>query len=222
MAGLFITFDGLEGSGKSTQIQRLKEWLEQAGHEVVATREPGGTDNAETLRNLLVSGDTAAWSPVSECLIMNAARSDHLERLIRPALAEGKIVLCDRFMDSTRAYQGGGGKLPMADILAIERSVVGETVPDVTFLFDLDPAIGLGRAGKRNAGHDNSGHGEGGQASEDRFERKGPEYHAAVRDVFRQIATDEPDRCILIDAALPIDSVTLALHKALQSRGIPG
>nr|WP_205967406.1 dTMP kinase [Aquisalinus luteolus]GGH96056.1 thymidylate kinase [Aquisalinus luteolus] len=211
MAGLFITFDGPEGSGKSTQIIRLKEWLEEAGHEVVVTREPGGTDNAETLRDLLVSGDTASWSPVSECLIMNAARADHLERLIRPALAGGKTVLCDRFMDSTRAYQGGGGKLAMDDILAIERSVVGETVPDITFIFDLDPAIGLERAGKRNA------HG-----GEDRFERKGLNYHEAVRTVFRDIATAEPDRCVLIDAAQPIDDVTSTLHKVLQSRGIPG
>lgn len=217
MAGFFISFDGLEGSGKSTQIACLKEWLEQAGHEVIVTREPGGTGNAETLRNLLVSGDTASWSPISECLIMNAARADHLERLIRPALADGKIVLCDRFMDSTRAYQGGGGKLPMADILTIERCVVSETVPDVTFLFDLDPATGLERAGKRNAGQ-----GKGGQAGEDRFERKGLEYHEAVRAAFRQIATDEPDRCILVDASQSVDDVTLALREALQSRGIPG
>jgi len=212
MAGLFITFDGLEGSGKSTQILRLKDWLTAAGHEVVVTREPGGTDNAETLRHLLVSGDTASWSPVSECLIMNAARADHLERLIRPALGEGKIVLCDRFMDSTRAYQGGGGKLPMEDIMAIERSVVRETVPDITFIFDLDPAIGLERAGKRNSE----------QGGEDRFERKGLEYHEAVRKTFRDIAASEPDRCVLIDAAQQIDDVTHTLRKALQSRGIPG
>ena len=213
MAGLFITFDGPEGSGKSTQIARLKDWLGQAGRDVVTTREPGGTDNAERLRSLLVSGDTGAWSPVAECLIMNAARSDHLEHLIRPALEVGSIVLCDRFMDSTRAYQGGGGRLAMTDILAIERSVVGETVPDITFIFDLDPAIGLERAGKRNTG-------QGG--SEDRFERKGLEYHEAVRNSFRQIAQDEPDRCILIDAARPVDAVTQALREALQSRGIPG
>lgn len=212
MGGLFITFDGLEGSGKSTQIIRLKDWLEQAGCQVITTREPGGTQNAETLRNLLVSGDTASWSPVSECLIMNAARADHLERLIRPALTEGKIVLCDRFMDSTRAYQGGGGQLAMADILAIEHSVVGQTIPDLTFIFDLDPAIGLERAGKRNAD----------KGSEDRFERKGLEYHEAVRKVFRDIAAAETDRCVLIDAAQPIDDVTSFMREALQSRGIPG
>lgn len=197
MAGLFITFEGGEGSGKSTQIRRLTERLTQAGLAVLATREPGGTPEAEAVRALLVSGDVARWTAKSEALLNYAAREEHLEQVIRPALAEGRIVLCDRFMDSTRAYQGYAGGCEASFIDALERAVVGETVPKLTLIFDLDPAIGLERAKAR-----------GDAVSEDRYERKGLGFHTKLREGFLDILRRNPKRCRLVDAAQDIDAVS--------------
>lgn len=195
--GLFITFEGGEGTGKTTQLAKLAAALGKKGVDVLCTREPGGPPEAEAVRKELVSGDAGKWSPLAEALLMNAARDSHLRKTIRPALALGRTVLCDRFMDSTRAYQGAAGGVDMNLIAALEKYVVGETVPDLTLVFDLDPAIGLARA----------------KPSEDRFERKGPEFHSRLNAVYREIARAEPERCRLIDASLPPDAVFAVILK---------
>ena len=196
MASFFITFEGGEGSGKSTQIRRLAQRLEAAGRDVLITREPGGTPEAEAVRALLVSGDVARWTSKSEALLNYAAREQHLEQVIRPALAAGRTVLCDRFMDSTRAYQGYAGGCDLGFIDALEKAVVGQTRPDLTLIFDLDPAVGLARAQSR-----------GDTVAEDRYERKGLAFHQKLREGFLDILRREPRRCRLVDAAQQIDDV---------------
>jgi dTMP kinase len=200
MPGKFITFEGGEGSGKSTQIKRLGDRLKAAGRDVVITREPGGTPEAEAVRALLVSGDVARWTPKAEALLNYAARESHLEKLVRPALASGAIVICDRFMDSTRAYQGYAGGCDLAFIDALENAIVGITRPALTLIFDLDPALGLARA-----------HARGDTAAEDRYERKGIAFHRKLRDGFLDILRNDPGRCRLVDAALPVDEVEQAV-----------
>jgi dTMP kinase len=196
MAGQFITFEGGEGAGKSTQIRRLAERLSNLGRDVVVTREPGGTPAGEAVRGLLVSGDVSRWSPLAEALLNYAAREQHLREVIRPALARGNVVLCDRFMDSTRAYQGYAGGCAQDFIDTLEASVVGDTLPGLTLIFDLDPALGLARAKARaEAG------------AEDRYERKGLAFHQGIREGFRDIARRNPGRCRLIDAGQTVDRV---------------
>jgi dTMP kinase len=195
--GFFITFEGGEGTGKTTQLAKLAAALEKKGVDVLCTREPGGSPEAEAIRDELVSGDSGKWSPLAEALLMNAARDSHLRKTIRPALALGKTVLCDRFLDSTRAYQGAAGGVDMKLIAALEKFVVGQTVPDLTLIFDLDPEIGLARA----------------KPSEDRFERKGAEFHSRLNAAFREIARGEPERCRIIDASAPPDAVFAAIMK---------
>jgi dTMP kinase len=185
--GLFITFEGGEGAGKSTQVRLLAGRLIAVGREAVMTREPGGSAGAEAVRALLVSGAADRWSPISEALLMNAARRDHVERLIAPALDRGAVVVCDRFADSTRAYQGVAGGAPAELIAELERAVVGDCRPDLTLVLDLPAAAGLARA-----------HARGG--AESRFETKGEAFHAAIRTAFLAIAAAEPDRCVVIDA----------------------
>ena len=197
MAALFITFEGGEGSGKSTQIRIAAARLEAAGKDVLITREPGGTLEAEAVRSLLVSGDVSRWTPKSEALLNYAAREQHLEQVIRPALASGRIVLCDRFMDSTRAYQGYAGGCDLGFIDALEKSIVGPTRPDLTLIFDLDPAIGLARAKSR-----------GDAVAEDRYERKGLAFHQKLRESFLDILRREPKRCRLVDAAQDVEAVS--------------
>ena len=192
---MFITFEGGEGTGKSTQVKLLAERLRAEGKDVVTTREPGGTPEAEALRALLVSGDTSRWSAEAEALLNYAARDSHLAKVIRLALASNKTVICDRFMDSTRAYQGFAGGCPMEMIDQLERSIVGTTKPNLTLIFDLDPKLGLARAKLR------------GDAVEDRYERKGLAFHQRLRDGFLAIAKSEPARCKLIDASQSIDDV---------------
>jgi dTMP kinase len=196
MPGLFITFEGGEGSGKSTQIRRLAQRFEAAGKDVLITREPGGTSEAEAVRALLVNGDVARWTPKSEALLNYAAREQHLEQVIRPALAAGRTVLCDRFMDSTRAYQCYAGGCDLGFIDALEKAIVGATRPNLTLVFDLDPAIGLARAKSR-----------GDAVSEDRYERKGLAFHQKLREGFQDILRREPKRCRFIDAAQDVDQV---------------
>ncbi len=204
--GLFITFEGGEGVGKSTQIRLLDQHLSELGHHVITTREPGGTPGAEDVRNLLVTGDTHRWSAEAEALLNYAARDDHLRKVIRPALEAGQVVLCDRFMDSTRAYQGYAGGCTLSLIDALEAAIVGQTRPDLSFFLDLDPVAGLERAGARETGE------------EDRYERKGIAFHSKLRDAFRSIAEQAPQRCVLIDAALSVDQVAKTIRQAVAGR----
>ena len=202
--GRFITLEGGEGTGKSTQGRRLAERLAASGREVVLTREPGGSEGAEALRKLLLEGAAERWSPVSETLLMYAARRDHLERLIRPALARGAWVISDRFFDSTRAYQGTGGGAPEALIAALEAEVVGADRPDLTLVLDLPVETGLARAGARTAF--------------DRIEARGQPFHRRLRAAFLDIAARQPDRCVVVDAAPPPDQVAAAVWSAVQAR----
>ena len=203
--GRFITFEGGEGAGKSTQVRILAERLRGAGHEVVATREPGGSDGAEAIRALLVTGDADRWSAVSETLLMYAARRDHIERTIRPALERGAWVISDRFADSTRAYQGAGGRAPAGLIAAMETFVLEDVRPDLTLMLDLPVERGLERAGLRGG-------------AEARFEAKGLAFHQRMREAFLDIAKAEGGRCALIDAAQPPDAVGDAVWRAVAAR----
>lgn len=203
--GRFITFEGGEGAGKSTQARLLVERLQAAGLTVVLTREPGGSEGAEALRNLLVTGDRDRWSPTAETLLMYAGRSDHLDRLIRPALAAGTWVVCDRFSDSTRAYQGAGGGVDPGFIEAIETEVVGPDRPDLTLVFDMPVEVGLERAFGRDM-------------FEARFESKGLAFHERLRAAFLRIAEAEPGRCARIDAGGTLDEVATEVWAAVSSR----
>ena len=216
--GVFITFEGGEGAGKSTQVARLAQSL--APHRTVTTtREPGGSVRAEEIRTALLAGIAKPYGPFAEALLFSAARIDHLDRLIRPALAAGEVVLCDRFMDSTRAYQGAAGGLDAVAVAALERVVVGPTRPDLTLVFDLDPEIGLARARARAAGHRASQEvSQAGQGAPDRFEAEDLAFHRRLRDAFRAIAQAEPARCILIDAAQDPDAVAQAVRRAVAAR----
>ncbi len=206
MAVRFITFEGGEGTGKSTQIMLLAEHLRNNGKTVKLSREPGGTPQAEELRQLLVTGATDAWSAEAEALLNYAARDSHLRSVIRPAIAAGQTVLCDRFMDSTRAYQGYAGGCDLAFIDALEAAIVGPTRPDLTLVFDLDPETGLKRA-----------HGRG-EGFEDRYERKGLEFHQRLRAGFLAIAASAPQRCVVIDAAGSVDVISSSIRSIVESR----
>jgi dTMP kinase len=203
--GLFITFEGGEGTGKSTQVRRLAERIATLGREVVVTREPGGSPGAEAIRGLLVSGAVDRWSAISEALLMNAARRDHIERLIAPALARGAVVLCDRFADSTRAYQGAAGGAPLSLITALEAAVVGDCRPDLTLVLDLPAEVGLARA-------DTLG------GLEARFERKGAAFHAAIRQAFLDIASAEPGRYAVVDASGSPEAVADIVWRLVEGR----
>jgi dTMP kinase len=199
---MFITFEGGEGTGKSTQLQLLADRLRGQGGDVLTTREPGGTPEAEAIRNLLVHGNSDSLSAEAEALLNYAARDHHLRHVIRPALAKGTTVICDRFMDSTRAYQGFAGGAAPSFIDALESAIVAATVPDLTLVFDLDPMIGLDRAKARGGA--------------DRFERKGLEFHKKLRAGFLEIAKQHPARCKLVDASLPVNDVSALVWKAVR------
>jgi len=203
--GKFITLEGGEGAGKSTQQNRLVARLTELGLHVVATREPGGSEGAEAIRELLVNGPPDKWSATTEVLLMNAARRDHLERRIRPALERGAWVVCDRFADSTRAYQGAGGDADPALIETVERQVVGDTKPDLTLILDLPVEDGLRRAAGRGGG-------------EARFEAKGIEFHQRLRQGFLDIAAAEPDRCVVVDATAGPDVVAEEVWAVVRDR----
>lgn len=222
--GVFITFEGGEGAGKSTQVSRLAATL-RARRTLVTTREPGGSVRAEEIRAALLAGIAKPYGPFAEALLFSAARIDHLDRLIRPALRGGEVVLCDRFMDSTRAYQGAAGGLDAATVAALERVVVGRTRPDLTLVFDLDPEIGLARARARGAGQGQGqeqqlGQGRG-EAAPDRFEAEAMAFHTRLRAAFLDIAKAEPARCAVVDAALSPDAVADAVRQAVAAR-LPG
>jgi len=203
--GFFITLEGGEGAGKTTLARALSQALGARGLEIVLTREPGGTPNAEALRSLLVEGDPGRWSPVSETLLLYAAREDHVRRLITPALARGAWVICDRFSDSTRAYQGAAGGVDAAHIDAIEAAALGSFKPDLTLIADLAPGAGLARAAAR------------GEAVT-RFEAKSAEFHARLREAFLAIAAAEPERCAVLDAGLDPDALAAAALAVIDDR----
>lgn len=204
--GFFISFEGGEGAGKSTQIRRLAERLGERGLEVVLTREPGGSEGAEAIRNLALNGAADRWSPLTESLLMYAARRDHIERRIQPALDLGQVVLCDRFADSTRAYQGAGGGVATSFIDALEANIVQDCVPNLTLIFDMPVEEGLRRAAARGD-------------FEARFESKGLEFHQRLREGFLKIAADQPRRCLVINAAAgDVDTVADLVWVAVEPR----
>ena len=197
--GKFITLEGGEGTGKSTQVARLSERLIACGIDVVMTREPGGAPGAEAIRKLLVTGETNRWSAMSEALLHAAARNDHLEKTVRPALEDGAWVISDRFADSTRAYQGAGEGLSSDTIELLDQMVVGATQPTLTLILDLPVEVGLARATSGDGGDEN------------RYERMGKSLHERLRNAFLEIANDHPNRCTLIDASGTPDEVADAI-----------
>lgn len=208
--GLFITFEGGEGAGKTTQIRILGERLRALGHEVVVTREPGGTPEAEKIRDLLVQREGCAWTGMAECLLFFAARVMHVQNLIRPALEVGKIVLCDRFTDSTIAYQAGGRGLPVEKVRALAALALEGFGPDRTFILDIDPVEGLLRSEARLAGASAMK-----EKHEDRFERLDLSFHRALRQAYLDIAQAEPERCRIIEGSLEKDLVTGILEREI-------
>jgi dTMP kinase len=203
MRGTFITFEGGEGVGKSTQVARVADLLRSRGKTVVTTREPGGTTGAESIRDLLMTGSEDRWNAATEALLFAAARADHVAKLIRPALERGDWVLCDRFIDSTRAYQGGAGGMSDADIMALHRVGSGGMLPDRTLLLEIPIQEGKSRAQARSAG------------ASDRMGAKGDDYYTRVAERFRSLAEAEPERFRSIDAAGGVEAVTLQLISAL-------
>ena len=204
--GIFITFEGGEGAGKSTQIARLADSLREMGHEVVLTREPGGSPGAEAVRHVVLSGAAEPFGPAMEAILFAAARADHVDQVIRPAVERGAIVLCDRFVDSSRVYQGATGGLEPAFMQALETVTVTGTMPDLTILLDLDPEEGMRRAAKRR-----------GREAADRYEKEALDIHRRRRAAFLDIARAEPERCVVIDAARPPARVATAIVKAVKA-----
>jgi dTMP kinase len=203
--GRFITLEGGEGAGKSTQAERLVAWLARVGIEALATREPGGTRGGEAIRQLLLGGSADRWGPAAELMLVNAARADHVERVVRPALGRGVWVVCDRYVDSSRVYQGLVGGCGLAAVDRLHDEILHLPWPDLTLLLDLDPQEGIRRR-------------EGSGSGVTRFEQKGDEFHRKVRDGFLQLAAAEPDRMVLIDAALPLDAVADRIRGAVDER----
>jgi dTMP kinase len=201
--GRFITLEGGEGAGKTTQARALAEALEARGIPVVVTREPGGSAGAEAIRTLLLTGETNRWSAHSEALLFAAARADHVERTIGPALSAGSWVICDRFLDSTRAYQGAAEGIDDAAVLALHAFGSKGLLPDRTFVLDTGPEEGARRAAARDKG------------AADRFARRDPGFHQAVAEAFRHIAAHEPDRVRVIDGSRPAAEVTAALIEGI-------
>jgi dTMP kinase len=206
--GRFITFEGGEGVGKSTQIKLLAETLAGAGIAAVVTREPGGSPKAEALRRVILSGAAASFGPSGEAILFSAARIDHIEQKIAPALASGDWVLCDRFADSTRAYQGVAGKLDKSLIDSLERVAVGETQPDLTFVLDMPVEKSLQRAAQRRDG----------KAKADRFESETRAFHETLRQAFLDIAKAAPQRCVVIDADWPSGEVAKQVWAEVRKR----
>jgi dTMP kinase len=202
--GKFITLEGGEGVGKSTQLHLLAEELREQGKRVVTTREPGGTAGAEAIRALLMTGSEDRWNAQTEALLFAAARADHVAKLIRPALERGDWVVCDRFIDSTRAYQGGAGGVDESDILALHRVGSGGLLPDRTLLLELTPEEGLARAAARSVG------------KPDRMGAKGVDYYDRVAARFREMTDAEPDRFRKVDASGSPDEVARRLLAAVS------
>jgi dTMP kinase len=205
--GRFITFEGGEGSGKSTQIKTLAERLDAAKLRAIVTREPGGSPGAEVIRHLLLSGMGKLLGPDAETLLFSAARDDHVHTVIQPALSQGVWVLCDRFSDSTRVYQGRLGNVLPAVMNAMERVTIGDLKPDLTVILDVPVEVGMQRAAARR-----------GAGAPDRFEAEDLQFHQDLRDAYRQIAAAEPQRCVLIDANADATTVAASIWAALRDR----
>jgi dTMP kinase len=205
LRGQFITFEGGEGSGKSTQIRRLAERLNEAKLRAIVTREPGGSPGAEIIRHLLLSGMGKLLGPDAETLLFAAARDDHVRTVILPALDQGTWVLCDRFFDSTRVYQGRLGQVPPGLLSAMQRVTIGDLKPDLTFILDVPVEVGLKRAAARR-----------GNAAPDRFESEDTKFHQDLREAYKQLAVEDPQRCVLIDADADADAVAKRIWTALR------
>ncbi len=203
--GRFITFEGGEGAGKSTQIKLLAETLRQRGLSVVTTREPGGSPGAEDIRRLLVEGEAGRWDAVTEALLHTAARREHVQKTVKPALAQGNWVLSDRFADSTVAYQGYAQGVPLDDLAKLYDVAVGDFEPDLTLILDMPVEAGLKRAKSRGGG-------------EDRYERMGTEFHERMRRGFLEIAQSNPQRCLIIPAEGSVGSVQRAILAAVDQQ----
>lgn len=203
-SGLFISLEGIDGAGKSTQSRLLAEHLRGLGRDVIETREPGGAAGAEDIRKLLVEGDSDRWSPETEILLFSAARRDHLERTIAPALARGAVVICDRFADSTRVYQGAA-RGDLRDLVDdIHARVIG-VEPDLTLILDMDPAVALARGLARQSG-------------EDRFEDMGLPFQERLRSGFQALARDFPDRCAMVDANQAPEAIAQDIARIVEAR----
>lgn len=205
--GVFITFEGGDGVGKSTHVKLLVERLRGEGFEVIQTREPGGSEGAEEIRALLVSGEPGKWSAMTEALLMIAARVDHLEKIILPALRRGAIVISDRFIDSTVAYQGIAGELGIEGVNRLHDIALGDVKPDLTYILTLPSDTGLARTEARVSA-----------VSEDRFEQKGSNFQAQVHQAFKQIARSNQDRCICIDTKDEVSIVKQNIYSSLRDR----
>jgi dTMP kinase len=203
MKGLLITLEGGEGSGKSTQIELLTQWLQSLGHEVVATREPGGTPLAEEIRDLLMVPREERIAPLTELLLYQAARAQHVHGVIQPALERGAVVLCDRFVDSTTAYQGAGRTLSATTVSQLNRLAADGVWPDLTLVFDLPVEDGLQRARDRG--------------SDDRMMEETLTFHRQIRDAFQHLAKEEPDRITMVDASLSREAVLEALKERITA-----
>lgn len=208
LLGKFITFEGGEGTGKSTQTVLLADYLNDHGHQVVLTREPGGSDGAELIRALLVSGEVGRWSPITEVLLLYAARAEHWQKVIQPALARGDWVICDRFADSTLAYQGYGHGVDRVFISKLYAAIIGTRQPDWTFMFDLDPKIGVQRALKRHT-------------SENRFENMDMAFHERLREGFLKIAHQNLHRCHIVDANQSIYAIHREIARTVLGEELP-
>ena len=205
--GRFISFEGGEGSGKSTHIRILAERLDAAKVRAIVTREPGGSPGAEIIRHLLLSGMGKLLGPDAETLLFAAARDDHVRTVIKPALSQGVWVLCDRFSDSTRAYQGRLGKVAPEIMNAMERVTIGDLKPDLTLILDVPVEVGMRRAAARRGG-----------GVPDRFEAEDVKFHQQLREAYWEIAADEPKRCVLIDANADANTVAASVWAALRDR----
>jgi dTMP kinase len=205
--GRFVSFEGGEGSGKSTQIKKLAERLEALKLRAISTREPGGSQGAEIIRHLVLSGMGKLLGPDAETLLFAAARDDHVRTVIQPALNQGTWVLCDRFSDSTRAYQGRMGHVPTGLLNAMQRVTIGDLKPDLTIILDVPVEVGLRRAAARR-----------GNRAPDRFESEDLKFHQDLRDAYREIAAAEPERCVLVDADANPDTVAAQVWTALRDR----
>jgi dTMP kinase len=204
--GKFITFEGGEGSGKSTQIKMLAERLAANKLRTIVTREPGGSPGAEIMRHLVLSGMGKLLGPEAETLLFAAARDDHVRTVIQPALSQGTWVLCDRFSDSTRAYQGRLGQVSPDVLNAMQRVTIGDLKPDLTIILDIPVEVGLKRASARR-----------GTAAPDRFEAEDIQFHQDLRDAYKQIAAEDPQRCVLIDANADADTVAAQIWSAVRN-----
>ena len=203
--GKFISFEGGEGSGKSTQIRKLAERLDAAKLRAIVTREPGGSPGAEIIRHVVLSGMGKLLGPEAETLLFAAARDDHVHTLIQPALSQGLWVLCDRFLDSTRAYQGRLGQVSPDILNAMQRVTIGDLKPDLTIILDIPVEVGLQRAAARR-----------GSGAPDRFEGEDVKFHQGLRDAYKQIAAEDPQRCELIDANADAETVAARVCSALR------